>query len=226
MERPTDKTEEQEWIERYLNGNMSSEEIVFFENELQKDPDLILHMENLKNINQLMQEAFLQEQALTIIRQLQSDDRISKKSITVFRIMGMVAAASISFLAYLIFSMPQFPDSENDFTVVRSTNTTTMAPAQRQIFDQFFEGQAHIVEGQYVLAVHNFENVLQYNDLRPYFREAAEWHLIVAYLKSGDLSRATNLYNRFDNCLDCEYHVGSLNRWKIWWQIQIQNLAS
>ena len=37
MKRPTDKGEEQEWIEQYLFGNMTKEEALFFENELQKD---------------------------------------------------------------------------------------------------------------------------------------------------------------------------------------------
>jgi hypothetical protein len=226
MKRPTDKVEEQAWIERYLQGNMPHEEILFFENELTKDPELTHQMEQLKNIHQLLHEAFLQEQALNTLRELQLKERLRHKTFTFTRYVALAAAACIAFVAYLSFSMARFPDSENDLTVVRGANTSSMPPEQRQVFDQFFEGQAHIVEGQYVLAVRNFETVLESNDLRPYFREAAEWHLIVAYLKSGDVSRAENLYKRFDDCLECEYHVSAINRWKIWWQINVQKLTS
>ncbi|SEI49811.1 hypothetical protein SAMN05216327_10243 [Dyadobacter sp. SG02] len=226
MKRPTDREEEQAWIERYALGKMPPEEMRFFENELVNDPDLTHKMNEIKTLHRVMQEAFLQEQALETLRKLQSRSRIKRRSVTMVRYIGFAAAACVAFMAYLSFSMPRFPDSENDFTVVRSTNKTTMPPAQRQVFDQFFEGQAHIVEGQYVMAVKNFETVLESNDLRPYFKEAAQWHLIVAYLKSGDLSRAEILYKRFDNCLECEYHVSTLNRWKIWWQINVQKLTS
>jgi tetratricopeptide (TPR) repeat protein len=224
MKRPTDKTEEQEWIERYLQGKMSEDERKHFETELAKDINLSMDTQQLQQAHRLMKEAFLEEQALATVRRLQAAGRSREKVIYWGRYLAAASVSGIIFVTYLSLSMPRFPDSENDFTVVRGASTTTMPLNQRAVFDQFFEGQAHIAEGQYILAVRNFETVLQSGDLRPYFKEAAQWHLVVAYLKSGDISRAENLYRKFDQCTDCEYTVGSVNRWKIWWQIHWKKL--
>jgi len=225
MKRPDNKLEEHEWIEQYVKGKMTSEEKSDFENEVRDDTELALEVKHFQRTHLLIEEAFLEEGALATIRSLQASDRKKEKTVHIFRYFSIAASISILFIAYLSLSMPEFPDSENDFTVVRSTNATSMSANQRAVFDQFFEGQAHIVEGQYVMAVRNFEKVLESDDLRPYFREAAQWHLIVAYMKSGDLSRAQKLYKNFDNCTDCEYQVSRVNRWKIWWQINLQKLV-
>lgn len=225
MKRPDSKMEEHEWIERYALGRMSAEENLHFENEVKKDVQLAQELKELKGAYQLIKEAFLEESAISTIKRLQATDKKISKIVPLYQYLSVAAAMAILFISYLSLSMPEFPDSENDFTVVRSTNATTMPPDQRIIFDQFFEGQAHIVEGQYVMAVRNFEKVLESDNLRPYFREAAQWHLIVAYLKSGDLARAQQLYKRFEDCVECEYQVSPVNRWKIWWQIQWKNIV-
>lgn len=220
MKRPSNKIDEQEWIEQYLFGKMTKEEASFFENELQKDEKLAADMEDVRQINHRIQEAFLEKNALQTIKVLQKKDRAKTKIVAVMKYVSYVAAACVAFVFYLSFAPSQFPDSENDFTVVRKENATSMTVQQRYIFDQFFEGQAHIAEGQYLLAIQNLEEVVRFNDLRPYFREAAQWHLAIAYLKSGNVARAEQLYNQFENCLECEYSVDYIDQWKVWWQIQ------
>lgn len=220
MKRPNDKEEEQEWIEQYLLGKMTREESAAFEEELHKDNNLRIEMEKVKKVHHRFQEVFLEHQAIATIKRLQATDRRRTKVFTVFKYIGFMAAACAAFIIYLSFSPSRFPDSENDFTVVRKTNATTMSPQQRYIFNQFFEGQAHIAEGQYTLAIKNLEEVVNFNDLRPYFREAAQWHLAIAYLKSGNAARAEQLYHQFEDCMECEYPVSDVDRWKVWWQIQ------
>ena len=225
MKRPDNKLEELGWIEQYVQRKMTSEESRDIENEIRNDNEFALEVEHFRQTYLRIEEAFLEESALDTIRSLQARDRKNEKTIHIFRYFSVAASLSLLFIAYLSLSMPEFPDSENDFTVVRSANATSMSANQRAVFDQFFEGQAHIVEGQYVMAVRNFEKVLESNDLRPYFREAAQWHLIVAYMKSGDISRAQQLYKNFDDCMDCEYQVSRVNRWKIWWQLNLKKLV-
>lgn len=221
MKRPIEKIEEQEWIERYLRNQMTAIERTHFEAELQKDANLMIDMEQQKDAYAMMQRAFLEMQVVNTVKQLQARQRRRTKIIVASRYLAGLAAACITLFIYFSLSPAQFTTAENDFTVVRGANTTTMSPQQKIVFEQFFEGQAHIAEGQYLLAVRNFETVLQSEDIRPYFREAAQWHLIVAYLKSGDFARADHLYQRFVHCTDCEYEVGFINRLKIkcqiWW---------
>jgi tetratricopeptide (TPR) repeat protein len=224
MKRPTDQAEKHDWIEQYLFGKMTKEEALFFENELKNDKNLTKEMENIRQTHNRIQEVFLEQNALNTLKKLQAVDRRRNAVFTVFKYAGFAAAACAVFIIYLSFSPTQFPNSENDFTVVRKANPTSMTPQQHYVFNQFFEGQAHIAEGQYTLAIKNLEEVVRFNDLRPYFREAAEWHLAFAYLKSGDTVRAEQLYLRFSNCLDCEYPVSRIDRWKVWWQIQYAKL--
>lgn len=220
MKRPTDKTEEQEWIEQYLLGKMTKEEALFFENELRKDKNLVADMQTIQQVHSRIQEAFLEKNALHTIKKLQKKDRTRAKIVLISKYTGYVAAACAAFILYLSFAPSQFPDSENDFTVVRTEKPSTMTVQQRYIFDQFFEGQAHIAEGQYSLAIQNLEEVVRFNDLRPYFREAAQWHLAIAYLKSGNAAKAEQLYHQFQHCTECEYSVEQVDQWKVWWQIQ------
>jgi len=220
MKRPDNQEEEFEWIEQYLRGQMTEVERVFFENECHDDPNLKQEMENIKWSQRQLQDVFLQQRVQNNIRHLQAADRRKIKVIQLVKYAGYLAAACVAFIIFLSFSPADFPDSENDFNVVRSANETSMSPQQRKIFNEFFEGQAYMAEGAYALSIPHLEKVLQYNDLRPYFKEATQWHLAVAYLKSGDIARAEQLYKQFNHCLDCEYKVSQIDRWRIWWQIK------
>lgn len=221
MKRPENKQEEQDWIERYLNNKMSAEESLLFTTALATDQAFAQDVETVKRTHTVLQEAFLAQGALDTIRSLQQSKTVKVRTLqNVFRSSAGLAAACIVFVTYLSLSPVQFPDSENDFTVTRNLDQHNRSNKQQYVFDQFFDGQAHILEGDYMMAVKNFEEVLKSPTIRPYFREAAEWHLAVAYLKSGQPNRAHHIYEQFDDCLDCEYRIGNLNRWKIWWQIQ------
>lgn len=218
MKRPTDKIE---WIERFVLGQMSPSERQYLENEMIRDPILKAEVEYEQEIHQMLQEALLEQQVRQTVQRLQKRERVFSKIYSVGFSISLGIAASLALLLYFSFSPIRFSILENDFTIVRGVDTTAMSNQRKIVFEQFFEGQAHLAEGQYLLAVRNFETVLQSNDLRPYFKEAAQWHLVVAYLKSGDIHRADQLFQTFSNCSDCEYDVGIFNRIKIqlqiWW---------
>lgn len=223
MKRPTDKQQEHEWIERYLNGQMTDDERADVDAEMQADPNLQTEVIQLKRTHDLMNEAFLEQRAVAVVKrlQLQNRQRIQRIRLVSRSLVG-VAGVSFLLLLYLSFTPVVFLNSENDINVTRSLadDSSTLAVAQKRTFSQFFEGQAHLTEGQYALAVKNFEQVLRASDIRPYFREAAQWHLAVAYLKSGEPEKAERIYNQFRQCIDCEYPIEAVNRWKIWWQIK------
>ncbi len=122
-------------------------------------------------------------------------------------------------VGYFSFAPVKLPGAENDFNATRSPGNT-VPDKQRIAFQRFFDGQAHLAEGLNLLAVQDSEQVLRATDIRPYFREAAQWHLAVAYLKSGQPRRAAHVLNALTDCIDCEYPVSTLDRWKLRWQIQ------
>ncbi|GAB4000515.1 hypothetical protein GCM10028807_53730 [Spirosoma daeguense] len=233
MKRPTDKQQEHEWIERYLHGQMAGDERITFEAELTSDPSLRQEVDLLKRTHQLIQEAFLdhspqpmqeallEQNTRSTLKELQAQNRQRINRIRlVKRSVSSLVSAGFILILYLSLMPISFPDSENDINVTRSLSDDSTTNDQNQVFGQFFEGQTHLTEGQYALAVENFERVLRVTDIRPYFREAAQWHLAVAYLKSGEPDKAERVYDQFSQCISCEYTIGRLNRWKIWWQIK------
>lgn len=220
MNRPTNPEDITEWIDKYISNEMSDPEREIFEAAILEDYALAAQLEEQIYARNLLIKIFKEERLREEIKGFQ---RKEKKQHIFRQFLRYSAAACILIVGgafFLLKSLPVFPDSENDFTVIRGADESVMRPDRKIIFDRFFAGQAHIAEGQYGLAVVNFEQVLNEKDLRSYFREAAEWHLVVAYLKSGSLQKANELFIRFNNCTDCEYEVSRINRWKIWLQIQ------
>lgn len=226
MNRPLKPEDVTEWMDKYLSDELSPEERVFFEAVLLEDDSLAAQLEEQIQARNMLAKIFQEERLREEIRKFgrQENRRILRRNILKYS----SAACLVVFLGifFLLNSLPVFPDSENDFTVVRGADESVMRSDRRMVFDSFFSGQAHIAEGEYALAATNFEQVLQEEDLRPYFREAAEWHLLVAYLKSGKLNKANELYSKFASCTDCEYEVSSINRWKIWLQIKYSQAVS
>jgi tetratricopeptide (TPR) repeat protein len=223
MKRPTEKQEEYEWIERYLTNQMPAGERAELETEMQTDPIFKQEVLLLQRTQKLMEEAFLEQRATSTVKFLQRQSRRKMQRIRlVSRSLVGLASAGLLLVLYLSASPVVFPNSENDINVTRnlSDDSSTVATPPNQIFSQFFEGQSHLSEGQYALAAKNFQQVLTASDIRPYFREAAQWHLAFAYLKSGEPDKAERMYNQFRQCIDCEYPIRTIDRWKIWWQIK------
>ena len=219
MKTPTNEEELIEYIEKYMSGKMNQTESAFFENELKTDDSFKQKFNSYKHTYQYMQEAFIQKSAIRTMNVLRRQRELQR---TILGTISTALAACLIIISYLSFVPISFPDSENDPNVIRSTESSQAANMnleQKEAFEQFFEGQAHIAEGKYLLAVTNFENVLKTRNLRVYFIEAAQWHLVVALAKSNNPIKAEKMLNTLDNCTECEYPVGFLNRMKIKWLI-------
>lgn len=226
MNKPTKPEEITEWIDRYISEEMDSRERMLFEAALLEDYKLASQLEEQIYMRSVLEEVFIEERLRAQIKALQKEEKTQVFVRKLLKYSAVACVVLVACFSFLLNSLPVFPDSENDFTVIRGADESVMRPDRRIVFDRFFAGQAHIAEGQYAAAVRDFELVLQEQDLRSYFREAAEWHLIVAYLKSGSLNKAGQLYQRFSNCKNCEYEVSRMNRWKIWLQIQYSRALS
>ncbi|PLK42432.1 hypothetical protein [Emticicia sp. TH156] len=220
--RPTSEQEEFEWIEDYLLGKLNLKDSIFFEEELKDDIELTKKVDQIRKALNLVKESVIQQEVLKTIKLLQYRNKHSSTSAYI-KIRKYVTSTSIAalvvFMLYLSFGSIHLPDTENDFNVTRGVDSSKFTPEQRKAFSSFFDGQAHLVEGNYLLAVNDFQKSLELKNIRPYFKEAAEWHLALAYIKSNQPYKAEVIYEKFANCTDCEYPVDTLNRWKIKWRI-------
>ena len=235
-----------ETIERFCLGQMESEELATFELMRVNDAVLAKEVEDYQTIFKMMKHSAIRTQMLSTLAQLKVEEPLtfqpiepsefveSKKGISStikpiwnnsFRLVASIAAAAcVIFILYASLSVVQLPGSENDLTIVRDIDPEVLSPVQKNAFDHFYAGQSHISEGQFNAAVLDFEAVLKIPNLRPYFEQATQWHLIVAQLKSGQVDKAKQLYQTLSNRKDDVYPVGLLNKSKLWWQIFWANL--
>lgn len=217
-----DAVERWEEIEKYLDGTLSERERHQFEHMMKTQADLEKEVAVVKRLRTSITAYTTEQRMLDTLAQLQRQDQSEARPARRRWYAGGLAAACLAGLLYFSFVPVSLPDAGYDIQVIRSADDATLSPVQRRTFEQFFAGQARMAEGQYVQAVDHFGQVLQQPDLRPYFREAAQWHLAVAYLRSNQPRQANKLYTALERCDACEYRVNWLNRSKMKWQITWQ----
>lgn len=204
-------------IEQYCCDTMPLNERILFEARLLKDASLASEVQAYQQTIRLLENIALEQRVIAILKEAESSKKIIK--INWLPYVGSVAAACIAFIVYVSLSLVQLPDSENDITVVRDVDTSILSLEEKKIFDHFYTGQACLTSGQFGQAVVHFKVVLQKKSLRPYFQQATEWHLVLAYLKNKQVNEAQALYNRLGETQEEVYPVGNLNKIKLWWQL-------
>lgn len=223
-----DPMERWEQLEDYLMGRMEESQSRQLEEQMKTDRQLTGDFDEVRRAHSMLKDAFVEQQMRDTLQRLRIEERLQPtmwyNSVNWRRIAVWTAVACLLLVGYLSLSPIMLPEAGYDVRALRGIDTTQLPPQQRTAFANFFEGQVRMVEGDYVLAAHHFENVLLVDDLRPYFREAAEWHLAVSYLRSRQLNRASQLYKRLKECEPCNYKVGWLERRKMEWQLLIADL--
>jgi hypothetical protein len=220
---PQDEVERQDLIDRFLKNRLSKSESREFEAELNDNTNFKKEVEQMKTIQQSLNNFFVEQTMRQTIEKLndtyENKFEINRKP---FYWIGSSIAASILFICYLAFSPIVLTDSENDITIMRGIKSNNVTDSLQQItFQNFFDGQSKMYEGQYAVAADKFNKVLENKRIRPYFIESTKWHLLAAYIKSNQKEKCLKLYEELSNCQNCEYKVSLLNRWRFWWQIQL-----
>ncbi|MCF0060600.1 hypothetical protein MUK70_15255 [Dyadobacter chenwenxiniae] len=226
MKRPVGQLEEWEWIEKYWSGKLSHDEKLFFEKEMKENEDFAREAKSLRPGIQLLEEVRFEKNARHILEKLRDEGRSRRKVTRIFTLTSSFAAAAcIAFILFLAYSPLRLPAQENDLSILRdfrakykADSTNNLSLAKKQAFDLFFEGQSYLAEGESQLAQQRFEKVLGYSDLRPYFKEAAQWHLVICYLKNSQTEKANETYHELQDSK--EYSVPAIERWKIWWHLK------
>lgn len=213
-----------ETIERYFNGSLSADEMAQFENALNNDNVFSKEVSDYQKLTNMIKEITIEQNILATINKLEQEELIiplrnKNPLVNFFPYLSGLIAACLIFVFYASLSVVQLPGSENDLTIVRDVDVSILSPVEKKVFDNFYAGQSYLTEGQFQKAVQSFQVVLKNNNLRPYFKEATQWHLVLAYLRSGQIQEANHLYNELSSCKDCVYPIGKIDKAKLWWQI-------
>ena len=230
--RPTNQLDEWEWIEAYHRGLLVADERQIFEQELRRDADFRQTSEQLRLALHTLQTLGLEH---TVRRAVQRELAATKPQ----RRWRILSAAStllvfgLLSVGYLSLSRVNLNTYRNDIALtqryresIADSNRTDFTNQQRNFYRDFFDAQAYMANGQPKLAIENLEKLARTDSLRPYFRQAVEWHLLNAYLLSNQPDNAGTTLKMIDQAGILVYPINRTDHWKVWWQIRWQKLMN
>lgn len=229
--RPTDKLEEWEWIEAYHQKTLSADERLTFDQELAQTPEFRQLSDQFQTADRALKALSLEHTVQRAVRRELAHG--PQRRWRLAQLTGALLVCGLLFIGYLSFSRVDMTDYQNDITLTQryrdsspdAGNETALTPSQRTFYRDFFDAQAFLTNGQPELAIKNLEKLARNDSLRPYFRQAVQWHLLNAYLLSKQPDNAETTLRLLDQATTTLYPIDRTDRWKVWWQIRWQKLA-
>lgn len=217
---------EDELIDRYLAGKCSPEEQEQVEARLEKDQDFAEKIVLAQAVNDTIDRAAYERRIRGVIASVRkTDEERAGRRRWILGSGGALVAAGISFIIFLAYAPLHLNIQSQEIraarTLERSHGVDSTGPGsaeKKKVFRLFFEAQSYLAEGNLQPAILNLEELMHTEGLRPYFREAVYWHLIVANMQNGNTDRAEKLYKEAGQ--PREYTIGTIDRWKVWWQLK------
>lgn len=222
---PADDPGRREWIENYINGKLTLPERQELKAEMAANPAFRREVEQVRQAWKLVRDARTGIVVRDTLIALRRGEQVVPLRRPRWRVLipGGIAAACVIFVAFLMIWPVGLPKSEYDSAVLRSLDPIELDGAERKVYEAFFEGQARLAEGKYPQAVALFTRVVAAKGLRPYFTEAAEWHLCVALFHAGRYHEAGKLLEKVNSREKPAYSTKWWERWKMWVQIQLRS---
>ncbi|MEZ0609429.1 anti-sigma factor [Fibrella sp. WM1] len=226
--------EQWEWIDAYHSGALPDRERQRLEEKMVTDEAFRREATALGAARTALQELALTDLVRQTVRQELASEQRPR-----YRWQGWrwVAAASLLLvlgISYLTFSRVDLGTYRNDLTLTEryrqlpdnQPEEDALTAAQRAFYRQFFDAQAYLATGQPRPAIEKLEALAAVEGVRPYFRDAVAWHLLNAYLLDHQPDNAAATYQRLLQQSASSYPISLTDRWKVWWQIRWQKLAS
>ncbi|GAB3914444.1 hypothetical protein GCM10028803_59920 [Larkinella knui] len=229
--RPTDQVQQWEWIEAYYQNKLPAAERLVFEQELARDAEFRETALRLQTADQALRILSLENTVRKTVQHELAHSRPFRR----WRLGRVVAAGVVLIglgLAYLTFDRVDLQIYRDDVTLTQryrasgdDLQETDLTPRQRAFYRDFFDAQAFLANGQPEMAITNLETLSRADSLRPYFRQAVQWHLLNAYLLNNQPDNADATFQLLAQSGEPVYPVNRTDRWKVWWQIRWQKLA-
>ncbi|GAB3919966.1 hypothetical protein [Larkinella terrae] len=229
--RPDDQLKQWEWIEDYYQNKLPISERLIFEQELARDAEFRQTAERLKTADQALRFMSLENTVRKAVRQeLTHRPLVRRVGLGRMAVSGVVLIGM--WLAYLTFDGVDLQTYRDDVTLTQryrelgeDVEETALTPRQRSFYRNFFDAQAFLANGQPEMAIANLEKLARADSLRPYFRQAVEWHLLNAYLLNNQPNNADSTLRMINESGELVYRIDRTDRWKVWWQIRWQKLT-
>ena len=211
--------QEEELIDRCLTGVCGGEELRLFEQRCKADAAFAEKVRRMRDIREAMTRMYDEDRVRTLIEEAVWEE--NRRKVWRRRLLGAAGgafAAAATFIIFLAYSPLRIPPQPQEIRIVRSLGgADSLENGKKRVFGLFFEAQSYLAEGEMQPAILKLEELAEIRELRPYFREAVQWHLVVAHLKNGNTGRAQILYEKVKDPV--EYSIPLIDRWKVWLQL-------
>ena len=221
----------QQFIEDYLANRLSDTDIIYIEAQIDNIPAVKAEYEKLLLLKNTIQRQRTRDKIKAIHAQkmvewkqedLENESgKIIKlptsknKFLTIFKIGGIAAAACAVFMIYLSVSPISTPDATN---LSERGNSTELDSLQKLDFGYYLQGQKSLSEGKNQEAIVLFQKVMEAENIRPYYKDAALWFSAVANSAMGNETKAKEILKQIDNREDFKYDISKMDRLKMWLQ--------
>ncbi|RCR66387.1 hypothetical protein [Larkinella punicea] len=229
--RPTDQVQQWEWIEAYYQNKLPAAERLVFEQELARDADFRETALRLQTADEALRILSLEHTVRKTVRH----ELAHRQPLRRWRLGRVVVSGMVLIglgLAYLTFDRVDLQSYRDDVTLTQryrasgdDLQETDLTPRQRAFYRDFFDAQAFLANGQPEMAIPSLETLSRADSLRPYFRQAVQWHLLNAYLLNNQPDNADATFQLLDQSGEPVYPINRTDRWKVWWQIRWKKLA-
>lgn len=222
-----DQIRDWELIEGYYQRTLSAVDQQRMEHRLATEPDFRANAEAWKQADTALRELALRNVVQKTVRQeFRRQQWIGRLRIGVATLLvGCMA------VGWLLFSSVDLGAYQQDVTILKQyrrdspEKSPSWTPRQQAFYQDFFDGQSYLADGQPELAIPYFERVLSLPNLRPYFRQAVEWQLVNAYLQTHQPGNADSTYQRLTANGKPIYPIEPVDRWRVQWQIGWQKIV-
>ncbi|MCY7353013.1 MAG: hypothetical protein LH606_20545 [Cytophagaceae bacterium] len=248
--RPNTPPEESEWIDTYLNNQLTASGKLEFEAEMACDPALQTEVDIRRLLHDVIDEYNLQAEIAAIHAEMMEEEEevqltetrvipmpvsrpvpgehsLREQLLPVERPLWWKRAASIAaaaggiWMGYLSFTPITSHDGVSH--IMRGAKAKQEQPSSF-CYDNYYLGQEHLSNKRPGEAIPHFEQVTDC-EVRPYFKDASKWFLAVACLQAGQTDRATTLLNEIRQAADFQYPVTTVDLWKMEWQLRLARLT-
>lgn len=213
---------DEELIDRYFDGVCSREELRAFGQRCEADSSFAEKVNAMrtirKGVDRLHDEDRVRKRIGEAVRE---EERRKVRIRSLVGTAGGAFAAAAVFILFLAYSPLRIPVQPQEIRAVRNLEKTgltdSLEAGKKKAFGLFFEAQSYLAEGELQPAILKLEELAEMDEMRPYFKEAVQWHLVMAHLKNGNVERAASLYEKVKT--PEEYSIPLIDRWKVWWQL-------
>ncbi len=233
MELPIDVLEQ---IENYITHQLPDDQRRAIEQRMEQDPDFRETVQALQKsrtfldravrLDQVTQNKLIQmsraimnqldAQEPTFARPAHKTARVPIRSVGAWSF-AMAAMVLLIGGVYLAISPVQLANADLDAGVHRDAMQAPVSglrPAERQALNDFLTANAFYTNGDFEKAIVYYTKA-ENGPISAYLREAIWWNLSLAYLKTGDTTKAQQYWQQYESLEERHYPSTYLDRTRI-----------